>query len=282
MVQGKLIPKRKLEMVKVLEEKGYGSDGKTLQPVMAADHSLPEDSPMWGKPIKFVIFNPTLRTHVTAIEPGKFFTADYEERERPGSEYGPDRTIVQVYDDKGEPISKKGGNKGSYGKSPDTIKLEYALRAELEKVKHISIEGQNALTNLVALLSSPISSEDKYWDLAMDTIKAKIERYMANNLDLADIFRQMPTFGRPEPQNPTPAATKSESSPIKDEGKGKLPTDIEIKNVGQLFTMAQERGLNRRDVFSVANCGTVEELKGKDFEMIWAEIDRTTKVTQPT
>jgi len=52
-------------------------------------------------------------------------------------------------------------------------------------------------------------------------------------------------------------------------------TDVNpIKNVGDLLTRSLKIGMSRRDVLSIAEVGTAEELVAKDLDAIWLEVQK--------
>ena len=94
-------------------------------------------------------------------------------------------------------VGKLTGNGGGYKKDIEGMKLEYQLKAQLQAVERVSIEGQNALTNLVKLLSEgDIHLSDAVREevkLAYKTIKAKIEAYTSKAVETPVVTEPKPT-----------------------------------------------------------------------------------------
>jgi hypothetical protein len=221
--KGKVYTKQQLEVIQVLDEKPYGQNGKALLPLMAKNLSLAQDDPLYGKAIKFTVFSDSLKAHLAGKAVGYRFLADVEERERPDSQYGPDRTVIQIYVD-GQPVSQKKGG-GGYGKSPETIRLEHELDMELEGVKRRSIEGQTAVAQITALLALPKPLETFHLD--GDTAKRILNKYwqaVERGLDnyLAEPVKPQavkPTAAptpapRQKPQDVKPAASSGEADKL--------------------------------------------------------------------
>lgn len=221
-----VFPRQQLEIVKVHEEKAYAGGSKSLLPVNATNLSLPEGDPLRGKSLKYTIFNQDLKTFVQGQAVGARFLCDIEERERPESEYGPDRNIVQIYQD-GKPVSvKKPG--GGYGKSPEIVRLEHELDLELEGVKRRSIEGQTAMNQVGNVLTTPtlipgedLGIDEEGWHRVVGKYWQAVERSLDNFL--AD---QRPQDSK---RGVEKAAAVSEVTP---------PVTDPIKHAGDLFTRA--------------------------------------------
>lgn len=238
--KGTVFPKQQLELVQVLEEKSYGTFGKTLLPVMAKNLSLTEEDPLRGKALKYVIFNPTLQAHVKSLDAlDSRFLADIEERQRPDTEYGPDRTINQIYV-KGEPVSKPGSKGGGYGKSPEIVRLEHELDLELEGVKRRSIEGQTAVAQVGVLLTSPtpipgedLGIDEEGWKRILGKYWQAIEKGLTNYLAPSPIkkTREPASNASQGPQDKQQAA----EGPV-EVAKGTPPVTDPIKHVGDLLT----------------------------------------------
>jgi hypothetical protein len=174
--KGNVYPKQQLEIVDYESNIPYGQGGKTLDRVTAKNYSLAQEDPLYGKPLRYTVFNGELKDLLNAKGGGFRFMADVEERPRPDKpDYGPDRTIVQVYVN-GEPVSKKkGGPSGGYRRS-----LEEDLA--LEAVKRRSIEGQVA----IAQVASFMLAEKVPWYLTnedFDRIGRKFWRAVEKSLD---------------------------------------------------------------------------------------------------
>ena len=240
--KGRTIPKQKLQIVNVEMDVPYSQGTKQLDRVHAVNVSLPEGDPLAGKTLRHTVFNGDLKTFIR----GKTtITADVEERPRPESEYGPDRTIVQAYDDQGNPVSRKqGGGGGGYQRRS----LEDDLA--LEAFKRVSIEGQS-MANQVGALVLAVANGAKLEGVGLDVetfkrLEAKYWQAVEKGLDnylkepLAEILKKFPAVGSP-PKAPgnaqdgqgtaeRPAAVKKDAPP---------PGDP-LKNVGDLLTRASK------------------------------------------
>jgi len=231
MADNRVYPKQQLEIVQVQDEKSYGNAGKKLLPVMAKNLSLLEGDPLRGKSMKFTVFNQDLQTWLCTKEIGTRFLCDIEERDRPDSEYGPDRNIVQIYVNN-QPVSqKKGGGGGGYrGRT-----LEEDLI--LEAVKRRSNEGQTAIAQVGNALTcpTPIPGEDlgideEGWARILGKYWQAVEKSL-------DAFLAQPKGTEPAPgpdqraQGANPEGAKTDQVP-----KGKTPASDPIKHVGDLLT----------------------------------------------
>lgn len=227
--KGRLIPKQKLEIVNAELDVPYSQGTKFLDRVQAVNLSLADGDPLAGKPLRMTIFNQSVKTFVR----GKtHVVADVEERDRPDSEYGPDRTIVQAYDEEGKPVStKQGGGGGGYQRRS----LEDDLA--LEAFKRVSIEGQTAVAQVGAALISPwafdkagITEEDwkrivgKYWK----AVEKGLDNYLA----------------APKPAAPAPAARQTPQGQRQPTEKpdqvssDQASAEASFKNLGELLTAA--------------------------------------------
>jgi len=282
-----VFPKQQLEIVQVQEPKSYSGGSKFLLPVMAKNLSLQEGDPGRGKSWKYTVFNQALQDHIKPLEVGTRFLCDIEERERPDSEYGPDRNIVQIYVD-GKPVSQKtgGGGGGWKGRS-----LEEDL--VLEGVKRRSIEGQHMASQVGALLLCDrpldkekfltfgentglgISEEDlkrivgKYWQ----AVEKGLDNYLA----------------QPKPQEPAPKRdqraqdTKQAAEKTEKVSKDAPPTTDPIKHVGDLLTRAGKLKPPVNPAEVATACGVTRTEEIKDLEECWKKVQEfsATKAKQP-
>jgi hypothetical protein len=241
---GHVFPKQQLEIVQAPTEKPYGTSGKTLVTLNAKNNSLFEGDPLIGKALKYTAFNISLKAYILKLKVGTCFLADIEERDRPNSEYGPDRNIIQIYVEN-KPISVKKGSGGGFRRS-----LEDDLA--LEAVKRRSIEGQTAVAQVGNFLTCPtpiefddleISKED--WTRILRKYWKAIEKSLDNYLDLKTEYLDVTTFGGPK-------ATYAVLPTAHEDAQGKrqaaappaivsddtLPTSDPIKHAGDLLTRA--------------------------------------------
>ena len=267
----KIFPKQQIEIVKVLEPKGYGTAGKEVLPVMAKNLSLHEGDPLIGKSVRYAVFNQDLQGHIKPLPVGARFLCDIEERERPDSQYGPDRNIVQIYV-QGEPVSKKNpGGGGWKGRS-----LEDDL--VLEAVKRRSIEGQTAMAQVGEFLRSkglPVINESGEFDPLMQRIYDKYWQAVEKSLDnfLAQLQTQVAkptTTTSPKPadklQDKQQAVAKTEAIT-----NDKPPVVDPVKHVGDLLTRANRKGLNPAQVAEIV--GVVDVKDVGDLNKAWAKIE---------
>jgi hypothetical protein len=262
-----LIPKQQLEIAKTYDVKPYGRDGKSLVSVNAINLSLAEGDPLVGKYQKYVTFNPDLQNYIKQLEIGARFLADIEERERPGTEYGPDRTIVQIYQD-GKPVSQV-KKSGGYGKSPEVIKLEHDNALAMEAVKRRSIEGQKAMEQIGQILITPTSVSPEILGLEEDDLKRIVEKYwkavekaLDNYLatDKPAVFEHAPTQDKSS-QGKQGTATKKEAV-----------SNGPIKHVGDLLTRANKIGLNPAHVAEITGIPNVHDMRFDELDQHWAKI----------
>jgi hypothetical protein len=275
--KGSIYPKQHLEIVQIHEEKAYGTGGKTLLPLNAKNLSLPDGDPLVGKSLKHTIFNPELKEWVKTQAVGARFLADIEERERPDKpDYGPDRTIVQIYV-QGEPVSKKKGG-GSWGKSPEIVRLEHELDLELEGVKRRSIEGQTAIAQVGALIAVPGTFEPfgidkeawlrilgKYWR----AVEKGLDNYLAEPKKTQAAKPPQDTAPKPvqKPQETKLAVDKSAEV-----SKDTPPTANPIKHVGDLLTRANKKGLNPAAVAEILGVSEVKNIG--NLNEAWSKIEK--------
>ena len=257
--KGTVYAKQQLEIVHTHEEKPYGTFGKTLLPIEAKNLSLPEGDPLCDKPLRYVIFNQDLKTFIQGLLPTTRFLVDIEERERPETEYGPDRNIIQIYQD-GKPVSVK--KSSGYGKSPEIVRLEHELDLELEAMKRRSIEGQTAVAQVGNVLTSqiPIAGEDlginqegftrvlgKYWQ----AMESSLDNYLAATPKRDPLSQE-------KQQEAQKAAVVSNNKP-----------QTVIKHVGDLFTRAQKLDppILRADLIVALSVNDPSEIT--DLEAAW-------------
>ena len=266
MAQGHIFPKQQIEIVQVLEPKGYGTAGKELLPVMAKNNSLQEGDPGRGKSWKYTVFNQALQDHIKPLQPGARFLADIEERDRPDSQYGPDRNINQIYVD-GNPVSQKQGGGGWKGRS-----LEDDL--VLEGVKRRSIEGQTMAAQVGAIVLAVVQGasmegvgidaetfkrlEGKYWQV----VEKGLDNYLAQ-----------PKAQEPAPKRDQRAQDKSQaSSKTEKVSKDAPPVTDPIKHVGDLLTRAGKLKPSVNPAEVATACGVTRTDEIKDLEECWKKV----------
>jgi len=265
----KIFSKQQLEIVQVQELKSYSGGTKTLLPVMAKNLSLAEGDPGFGKSWKYTVFNQDLQDHIKGLKVGDRRLCDIEEHERPDSEYGPDRNIVQIYVE-GKPVSQKKGGGGGYGKSPEIIRLEHELDLVLEGVKRQSIEGQTAIAQVGNVLACPtpipgeaLGIDEEGWFRILDKYWQAVERSL-------DVFLARPKVQEPAPKREQraqdkqgtaakPAAVSKDTTPITDP----------IKHVGDLLTrsLKLKPPVTRDELCVGVNVNDPKEIK--DLEAAW-------------
>jgi len=281
MAEGHIFPKQQIEIVQVLEPKGYGTAGKELLPVMAKNLSLQEGDPGYGKSWKYTVFNQALQDHIKPLQPGARFLADIEERDRPDSQYGPDRNINQIYVD-GKPVSQKQSGGGWRGRS-----LEDDL--VLEGVKRRSIEGQTAIAQVGNVLTCPIpipnealGIDDKAWFRILDKYWQAIERSLDNFL--ADPKKTQESAPKPadKSQDKQGKADKTEKvgkppPPPPPEKRASDPITDPIKHVGDLFGRAQKLDppITREDLVVAMNVQDVSQIM--NLETAWETAQNMSK-----
>ena len=259
MADKKLFSKRNLCLVQVLETKAYGNKTpqKTLLPFTAKDLSLEHGGPLVDKHLRFVAFNQSLQDFVKALKPDDLFKVDYEEQEREGQpDYPPDRTVVQIYKADGTPVlvNPQGGFKGGFqGRSPESIRLEYSLKAQIENQERVSIEGQTAIAQVGEMMRSTVSvpsvglSQEEYEKLLKKYWKAVekgLDAYLAAKpLEIkapppAAVPANAP--GKPQDGQGTgqkPAAVSSVAPPPNAPPAANEPPAV-FENIGKLLTAA--------------------------------------------
>lgn len=265
-----VLSKRNLELATTLTEKPYGTAGKTLFKFGAIDRSLPEDHAMSGKSIPFTVFNPSLSEHLNALKKGAAFVADYEVRQRPGTEYGPDFTVAQIYVD-GAPVSQKQQRGGNYGRSPESIRLEYELKATLQAIERRSIEGQTGAKEIGQLLHWVVQGntlegcgvdidafqrlQGKYWQ----AVEKMVDNFLENRNRPAPTRQKAPDKPQDAKPGPTPAEPVSKD-PDKPSGASEGPATF--KNVGELLTAAAKLDppVTRAEVFEINSVNDPKEI----------------------
>lgn len=264
MADKNVFPKQQLEIVQVQEPKSYSSGTKFLLPVMAKNLSLAEGDPGRGKSWKYTVFNQALQDHIKPLEVGARFLCDIEERERPDSEYGPDRNIVQIYID-GKPVSTKtgGGGGGWKGRS-----LEDDLA--LEAVKRRSIEGQTSVAQVGSLVLAVVQGasmegvgidaevfkrlEGKYWQ----AVERGLDNYLAT-----------PPKRDQRAQDKQGKGSKAAAVVSHDIDNPPVPIKDPIKHVGDLLTRAKDLKppVTRDELCVAVNVNDPKEIK--DLEAAW-------------
>lgn len=266
MADNRVFPKQQLEIVQVQELKSYAGGAKFLLPVIAKNLSLAEGDPGRGKSWKYTVFNPDLQDYIKPLAVGARFLCDVEERDRPDSEYGPDRNIVQIYVD-GKPVStKKGGGGGGYrGRS-----LEEDLI--LEGVKRRSIEGQTAIAQVGLALTcpTPIPAEalgigDEGWFRILDKYWQAVEKSLDNFLT--------------DPPEPVQKPQDKQGKPATSEkvSKDAPPITDPILHVGDLLTRAGKLKppVSRGELCVGLNLNDPSEIK--DLEAAWKTVQQLSK-----
>jgi len=279
MADNRVFPKQQLEIVQVQEPKSYSGGAKFLLPVMAKNLSLEEKDPLRGKSLKYTVFNNDLQDHIKGLAVGTRFLCDLEEHERPDSEYGPDRNIVQVYVN-GQPVSKKKGG-GGYGKSPEIVRLEHELDLVLEGVKRRSIEGQTAIAQVGNVLACPtpipgeaLGIEEEGWFRILGKYWQAVEKSL-------DVFLAEPKTQGPAPKPDQRAQDKQGKAETSEKvTKDTPPSTDPIKHVGDLLTrsLKLKPPVTREDICVGQNVNDPCELK--DLEAAWkfAQAFSATKV----
>lgn len=260
----KTFPKQQLEIVQVQEVKSYSGGAKFLLPVMAKNLSLDEKDPLRDKPLKYTVFNQELQDHIKPLAVGARFLSDIEERDRPDSEFGPDRNIVQIYVD-GKPVSKKAGGGGYRGR---TLEEDIIL----ENLKRRSADGQTAITQVGLALTcpTPIPGEDlgideEDWSRIVGKYWQAVEKSLDN-------FLAEPTGGpmpeaRQRPQDKQENADKPAAV-----SKDPPPPSGKVQHVGDFMTRCKNMDppLSRTDICTIFSVKDPAEIP--DLDAAWAEI----------
>lgn len=250
-----MLPKRKLEIVKVHEDKPYGDGGKSLLPINAKDLSLPEHSPLHGKSLRFVVFNPALVEYIKKLVPGDVILADYEEQPSKNADYPNNLNIVQIYDAQGNPISAKKFGGGGYrggGKSPEEIASDEAQVA----VKAVLTYGTESLKSDY----KPDERLSKLILKALDWCERKID------------YRPPP---KPEPAKPAVAKAAEPHQTTQDK-QGSIdkpePAESPIKHAGDLLTRASklEPAIGAGEVLTILSINDMKEIT--DLQAAWSSI----------
>lgn len=281
------LSKRNLELVTVLTPKTYGPDGKkTLFKFGAVDQDLPEGHAMAGKPLPFTVFNVSLSNHLNALEKGAFFVADYEIQQRPGTEYGPDFTVVQIYVD-GAPVSQRQRGGGSY-RSPESIRLEYELKAALQAIERRSIEGQTGVKEIGQLLHWIVQGntlegcgidvatfqrlQGKYWQ----AVEKMVDNFLENRNQTAPTGQKAPDSpqdAKPGSKRAAPVSKDPEKPPDASEAApGPTAGKPTFENVGQLLTAAAKLDppVTRAEVMEICSVNDPKEIG--DLDEAWKNI----------
>ena len=241
-MEPKKFAKRNLEIIDIKPERGFGQDNKTLLPLMARDLSLPKDDPLYDKGLEFVIFISVLKEYMTST-PTKVIIADYEERPSNNPEYGPNRSIQQIYVN-GEPVSRK---KMGYGKSAEIVRLENELKARSIEatvaVKEIGmiLRGDKDILGLGIDVENFAKISNKYWQ----AINTMLDNYLK------------------APQKPPARQPVPMSAPV---------SDGLIKNAGDLLTRASKLDPPKSpaDVLTILSVGRMSEIP--DLDVAWKVI----------
>jgi len=266
--QTKQLSKQRLAIQHMELDVPYSQGTKFLDRVQAVNMSLPDGDPLTGKPLRMTIFNKAVKDFVR----GKTdIVADVEERTRPDSEYAPDRTIVQVYEDNGEPVSKKQG--GGYRRS-----LEDDLA--LEAVKRRSIEGQTAVAQVGALLmgkdvdGESLGIDEDTWFRILGKYWKAVEKGLDNYLEGTTPVAPIPRPLQGGPDNAGKAVQKTQGG----QQGGLLPEKVSedgdvneapVKHVGDLLTRANNIGVSRAEVTEVLG---MEAKDVGDLNEAWKKI----------
>ena len=281
--KGTILPKQQLEILKYEGDVPYGQAGKTLDRMTAKNLSLLEGDPLVGKSIRYTIFNPDLKAFLCTKEVGFRFLADIEERERPGTEYGPDRTINQVYID-GKPVStKKPGPGGGYGQSPENIRLKGELDLALEAVRRVSIEGQTAIAQVGNLLTCPMTFSGEAWERIMGKYWKAIEQSLDNFLSKAP-NHSLKSYGVPRETTPLsrtthqPRQDSQQTAPETDTVSNDAPPPSDpVKHVGDLLTRAGKLDppVNSAEVAQACHVERPDQFT--DLEDAWKKVQAYSK-----
>lgn len=251
MAERKTISKQKLHIVKHDVDVPYAQGTKALDRLQAENLSLPEGDPLFGKPLRMTIFKKELKEYIRGKET---VVADIEETPRPETEYGPDRTIVQVYDDDGNPVSRKSSGPGG-GNYRRPLAEDLALVSVQEVGLLIrSSEGR-----------SLVADDKKFNDL--------VKRYLGivgKGLTLAANPPQAFAGNAPD--------TRQDAKSAGDQG-GKVQSDAKtengrIKNVGDLLTRSSKLDppVSRDEILKSFDVTDPTEIG--DLDGAWSEIQR--------
>lgn len=273
----RMLSKQRLHIEHFELDVPYSQGTKHLDRVQAVNMSLPEGDPLANKPLRMTIFSDTLKTFVRGKSD---IVADVQERDRPESEYGPDRTIVQAYDQDGNPVQTK--QKGGGGGYPRRS-LEDDLA--LEGVKRLSIEGQTAIDKVIAVLTcpTPVEGDDlgidkERWNRILgktwDAIEKGLDNYLAGPPKTQAAKPAQATAAKPDQRAPgqRQAAPKSEAV-----SKDPPPPVDPVKHVGDLLTRAGKLkpSVNPAEVAQATGVQNVQDLK--DLEGAWTLVQEYSK-----
>jgi len=268
--KGTIVPKQQLEIVKYEADIPYSGGTKALDRIHAKNLSLAEDHALFDKTLRLTVFNGDLKTFLRGKGETAVVIADIEERPRPDNpEYGPDRTIVQVYQD-GKPVSVKKPGGGGYGKSPEIVRLEHELDLELEGVKRRSIEGQTAIAQVGTVLTGPTPIPGEDLGIDEDGWKRILGKYWQG------IERGLDNYLAPQPAKTTTAPPKPDQRPQGDQQGAEKETAVSndapppggpIKHVGDLLTRATKLDppvtrLDFQEVLSINDPKEITDLEG--------------------
>lgn len=264
MADRQTIPKQHLGIEKFDMDIPYAQGTKFLDRVHAINLSLPEDSPLAGKPLRFSVFNGELKTYIRGKSE---IVADIEEKPRPDNpEYGPDRTIVQVYDEDGNPISRKnrGGGGGNYRRS-----LEEDLA--LEAVKRRSIEAQASMNQVGRLLTSPTEVTLEEMCLTPEDWTRILGKYWKLVEQGFDNYVEKPPQEKPPITSDKPQGQRQRSSSAKSVSKDGPPSKDPIKHIGDLFTRASklDPAVTPAEVQTAMGLNPGEPIDESKFEEAW-------------
>ena len=275
--KGTTISKQRLSITNVEMDVPYSQGTKQLDRVHAVNLSLPEGDPLAGKDLRLTIFNGDLKTFVR----GKAaIVADIEERLRPDSAYGPDRTITQVYDDQGQPVSRKqGGGGGGYQRRS----LEDDII--LENVKRRSIEGQTGMAQVGLALTCPtpldgdtLGIHEEDWKRILGKYWQAVEKSLDNFLDqptktqAAEATTATPRKAPDKPPGQQQAAAKP-AAVAKDPPTNPDP----VKHVGDLLTRAGKLTPPVNPAEVATACGVTRTFEIKDLEACWTKVQAYSK-----
>ncbi len=280
-----LLSKRNLYLVAVMEPKPYGNKTpqKTLLPFTAKDLSLEHGTALVDKPLRFVAFHESLQTFVKGLAPNAIFSVDYEEKAREDNpDYPPDRTIVQIYKADGSPVyvdqnrgggfQGKGGG-GSYGRTPESVRLEYSLKAQIENMTRVSIEGQTAVAQagaLILAIAQGAKAEGIGIDLvAFKRIETKYWQAVEKGLDALIAAKPLVIT------TPPAAAPAGSSAPA----QVKAPAWPALKNAGELMTRAAKYKIPSNETLAIIGVKQATEIK--NFDIAWAKIATEKKIAPP-
>lgn len=302
------LSKRNLELVTAVTEVKYGPEGaKTLWKFGAVDRSLPEEHGRAGKPIGFATFSQSIKEHLEGLDKGTVFVGDYEIKPRPDKpEFGPDITVIQVWVN-GKPIYQKSQGPGRGGGR------SLADDLALEAVKRRSIEAQNALGQVTALIphlrpadATLVGMEGpdelkritgKFWRV----VEMMLDNYL-NGPGPAATPQKPPEKSRqplqwtrtseaaPADPAPSPAASEKAAAPVKNIGDlltraSKLKPSITPPQVLAILGIEATDQIDDLDVawdvvlLAHYKANGSDDGLDKSSEQAWSELERERKVT---